>query len=70
MDVKRKALTAAATTAVVAMACTSGAQLRVELHDRNDPSPKQVRIGAQIAGLCLGFLLSWSADGVRPTVRI
>jgi|GEM_PF-3824828 len=69
MSAKRGVLAAAAAAAVVGMACTTEARLNIALHDPSDPAPKRLEVGAQIAGLCLGFLLSWSNGDVRPTAR-
>lgn len=69
MDGKRGLITAATALTVAGMACTGGAQLNISLHDRSDPAPKRVEIAAQVAGFCLGFLLSWSSDAPRPTAR-
>jgi hypothetical protein len=66
MNVKRGMMAAGA---AAAMACTTGAQLSIEMHDKNDPAPKRLEIGTNIAGYCVGLLLSWSKDAPRPTTR-
>jgi hypothetical protein len=39
-----------------------GPDLRLSLnfHDRADPNPRQVQIAAEVAGLALSFLVSWT----------
>jgi hypothetical protein len=69
MEAKRRIMTAAAVATVAVMACSTGAQINIALHEPNDPAPRRVEIGAQVAGLCLGFLLSWSRDGAQPAAR-
>ena len=56
-----------ATVAVAALvACTSSANFNLNLHDKDDPNPHRLEIGAQVAGLCLGLILSWSGGDARP----
>ncbi len=57
----------AAAAAVALVACTSSASLNLNLHSKDDPNPRRLEIGAQVAGLCLGFILSWSGGDARPT---
>ncbi len=66
MDAKRRLVVAASAAVVATMGCTTGARINIALHEPDDPSPRRVEIGAQVAGLCLGFLLSWSQDAARP----
>ncbi|WP_258889469.1 hypothetical protein [Sphingomonas sp. SUN039] len=34
--------------------------MKVALEDRADPNPRQVSLGVELAGLCLGVVISWS----------
>lgn len=67
MKTNRPILALAGAAAIAAIACTGSATLNLALHDRGDPSPRKLEIGAQVAGLCLGFILSWSGGDARPT---
>jgi len=35
-------------------------RLALNLHDRADPNPRQVRIAAEVAGLAMSILVSWT----------
>lgn len=37
-----------------------GAHLRVALEDKADANPRQMALAAEVAGLCLGFAISWT----------
>lgn len=63
MKIERPILVACAAAAI---ACTSSATLNIALHDQGDPAPRKLEIGAQVAGLCLGFILSWSGGDASP----
>ena len=47
---------------------TAGPQrLHLALEDRGDPRPRQVAISAEVAGLCLALIVSWTQrTGHRP----
>ena len=66
----RKALVVAAVAmaTVVASQTDRGAQLTLAFEDRFDPSPRQVKLGMEIAGLALGVAISWTRD--RPTLAL
>lgn len=34
--------------------------LALNFHDRADPNPRQVQIAAEVAGLAMSFLVSWT----------
>lgn len=66
----RKALIVAglAVATIAASQTDRGAQLTVALEDRFDPSPRQVKLGMEIAGLALGVAISWTQD--RPALAL
>jgi len=53
--------------ALIALSGGSGAQIRLALEDRADPNPRQVALGVELVGLCLGVVISWS-ERLRPTI--
>jgi hypothetical protein len=53
--------------ALVAVSNGSGAQLKLAMEDRADPNPHQVSLGVELAGLCLGVVISWS-ERLRPEI--
>lgn len=66
---RKGAIVAAVAVAVFAAAQTEhGAQLTLALEDRLDPSPRQVKLGMEIAGLALGIAISWTKD--RPALAL
>lgn len=69
MNTNRDLLGMVAAAAIVAMACTTGGHFRIALHDRDDPSPQRLEIAAQVAGLCVSFLMSWSKDATQAASR-
>jgi hypothetical protein len=56
-----------AALALVAMSNSGGAHLKLALEDRADPNPHQVSLGVELAGLCLGVVISWS-ERLRPAI--
>lgn len=68
-DVRRKRLVAVtlAGLAIVAVSNSGGARLKLALEDRADPNPHQVSLGVELAGLCLGIVISWS-ERLRPEI--
>ncbi len=66
---RRKGLVAVAVACLALMAVSdgSGAQLKLALEDRADPNPHQVSLGVELAGLCLGVVISWS-ERLRPDI--
>lgn len=69
MERKRAILGIGAALATVVMTCSSGAHVHIALEDKNDPAPRRVEAGIQLASLCLSFILSWSQDQSKPAVR-
>ncbi|TRW17448.1 hypothetical protein [Glacieibacterium frigidum] len=66
---RKGAIVAALAVATVVAAQTErGAQLTLAFEDRFDPSPSQVKLGMEIAGLALGIAISWTRD--RPTLAM
>lgn len=61
MTRKRGALIGLLVVAVLALA-SPGQDLRLALnfHDRADPNPRQVQIAAEVAGMAMSFLVSWT----------
>lgn len=53
--------------ALVAVSNSGGARLKLALEDRADPNPHQVSLGVELAGLCLGVVISWS-ERFRPEI--
>jgi hypothetical protein len=53
--------------AIVAVSNGNGAQLKLAMEDRADPNPHQVSLGVELAGLCLGVVISWS-ERLRPNI--
>ena len=53
--------------AVIAFSNGSGAQLKLAFENRADPNPRQVSMGVELAGLCLGVVISWS-EHLRPAI--
>ena len=46
--------------AVLAVGHTGGAHLRLALEDRADPNPRQMALGLELAGACVGIVVSWT----------
>ena len=46
--------------ALVAVSGGKSAQLKLAMEDRADLNPRQVSLGAELAGLGLGIVVSWS----------
>jgi hypothetical protein len=46
--------------AMIAFTNGGRAQLKRATEDRADPNPHQVSLGVELAGLCLGVVISWS----------
>ena len=46
--------------ALIAVSGTNGAQLKLAMEDRADPNPRQISLGVELAGLCLGVAISWT----------
>ncbi len=69
MGIRRNRLVALtlAGFALVALSNHGGAQLKLALEDRADPNPHQVSLGVELAGLCLGIVISWS-ERLRPDI--
>jgi hypothetical protein len=61
----RSIFVALAALALIAMSNNGGAHLRLALEDRADPNPRQVSLGVELAGMCLGVIVSWSQH-LRP----
>lgn len=61
MNRKRGALLGLLLVAALAVA-SPGHDLKLALnfHDRADPNPRQVQVAAEIAGLAMSFLVSWT----------
>lgn len=53
--------------ALIAVSNGGNAQLKLALEDRADPNPHQVALGVELAGLCLGVIISWS-ERLRPGI--
>jgi hypothetical protein len=53
--------------ALVAVSNGGNAQLKLAMEDRADPNPHQVALGVELAGLCLGIIVSWS-ERFRPGI--
>ena len=53
-------LIAAALIATAGLASTPEARLKLAFARADDPSPRKVEIGAEVAGLAVAFLLTWS----------
>jgi hypothetical protein len=52
-----------AAAAILLMGATysrGGVNLKIALEDKLDTNPRQVALSTQIAGLCLGFVISWT----------
>lgn len=45
---------------LIALTNGTGAELRLALEDRVDPSPRQMALGVRVAGIALGLAVSWS----------
>jgi len=56
-----------ASLALIAFSGGNGAQLKLAMEDRADPNPHQVALGVELAGLCLGVVVSWS-EKLRPGI--
>jgi hypothetical protein len=56
-----------AALALIAVSNGGGAQLKLALEDRADPNPHQVSLGVELAGICLGVVISWT-NRLRPDV--
>lgn len=64
---KRLFVLALAGFALIAASNSGGAHLKLALEDRADPNPHQVSLGVELAGLCLGVVISWS-ERLRPDI--
>ena len=53
--------------ALIAFSNGGGAQLKLAFENRADPNPRQVSMGVELAGLCLGVVISWS-EHLRPAI--
>lgn len=68
MPRRNRVLTVAlAGLALVAFSNSGGAQLKLAFENRADPNPRQVSMGVELAGLCLGVVISWS-ERLRPAI--
>ena len=67
----RRNQTVTALLAVVALIAVSNGtrgQLKLAFEDRADPNPRQIELGIELAGLCLGIVVSWS-ERLRSTIN-
>ena len=55
-----------AVAALIAVSSGMRAQLTLAFENRADPNPRQVALGVELAGLCLGIVISWS-ERLRST---
>lgn len=53
--------------ALIAFSNSGGAQLKLAFENRADLNPRQVSMGIELAGLCLGVVISWS-ERLRPAI--
>ena len=53
--------------ALAAFSNGGGAQLKLAFENRADPNPRQVAMGVELAGRCLGVVISWS-ERLRPAI--
>ena len=60
MQRAKAVILAAALFSVGAAYSQGGAHLRIALEDRLDPKPRQMALGVEIAGLCVGLIISWT----------
>lgn len=68
MTRRNRAVTAVlAFAALIAVSNGSGSQLKLAFEDRADPNPRQIALGVELAGLCLGVVVSWS-ERLRSTI--
>ena len=67
MNRRQAAALAAALILVSTAFSQGGARMTIALEDRFDTNPRQMALDMQIAGLCLGFVISWT-DRLRRTV--
>jgi hypothetical protein len=56
-----------AALALIAVSNNGGARLKLAMEDRADPNPRQISLGVELAGLCLGVIVSWSGH-LRPEI--
>ena len=57
---KNRLAVAGVALALAAMATNGGARLTLAMHDRADPNPHQVQIAAEVAGVALALLVTWT----------
>jgi hypothetical protein len=53
--------------ALLAVSNNGGAHLKLAMENRADPNPRQISLGVELAGLCLGVIVSWS-EHLRPEI--
>ena len=67
MNRKQAAALAAALILISTAFSQGGARMTIALEDRFDTNPRQMALDMQIAGLCVGFVISWT-DRLRRSV--
>ncbi len=63
----RAATAVLAVAALIAVSGGTSGQVKLAFENRADPNPRQVSLGVELAGLCLGIVISWS-ERLRPTL--
>ena len=64
-DDRRNWLCGVAALLLLMVAWDGEAKLNLAFEDRADPNPRQMQIAAEVAGLCLGLLVSWTSEASR-----